>query len=133
MFTLRESLLINFHLVQTFDFSSQNESSHRWEDLCLSFPTGNFGSLRLPRIWLGICYIPILIPSSIPRDSISTATMPSLEREESRDRELVLKHQPSFSESGRASVPMYVSLGDGSVLITVILLRFVPHEADIFG
>lgn len=33
--------------------------------------------------------------------------MPSTEREDSRDRELVLKHQPSFSDSGRASVPMY--------------------------
>ena len=33
---------------------------------------------------------------------------PSSEREESRDRELVLKHQPSISDSGRASVPMYV-------------------------
>lgn len=32
--------------------------------------------------------------------------MPSVDREESRDRELVLKHQTSFSESGRASVPM---------------------------
>lgn len=33
--------------------------------------------------------------------------MSSTEREESRDRELVLKHQSSFSDSGRASVPMY--------------------------
>ncbi len=33
--------------------------------------------------------------------------MASSDREESRDRELVLKHQPSFSDSGRASVPMY--------------------------
>lgn len=33
-------------------------------------------------------------------------TMPSVDREESRDRELVLKHQPSVSDSGRASVPM---------------------------
>jgi flavoprotein len=38
--------------------------------------------------------------------------MPSMEREESRDRELVLKHQPSVSESGRASVPMYVNPAD---------------------
>lgn len=35
--------------------------------------------------------------------------MPSSERDESRDRELVLKHQPSFSDSGRASVPMYAN------------------------
>lgn len=40
--------------------------------------------------------------------------MPSLEREESRDRELVLKHQTSFSESGRASVPMYVAPSVGA-------------------
>lgn len=31
----------------------------------------------------------------------------SSDRDESRDRELVLKHQPSISDSGRASVPMY--------------------------
>ena len=40
--------------------------------------------------------------------------MPSVDRDESRDRELVLKHQPSFSDSvsGRSSVsiPMYVDL-----------------------
>ena len=36
--------------------------------------------------------------------------MSSVDREGSRDRELVLKHHPSFSESGRASVPMYASL-----------------------
>ena len=35
--------------------------------------------------------------------------MPSVDREESRDRELVLKHQSSFSDSGRSSVPMYVT------------------------
>ncbi|SLM34258.1 hypothetical protein LPUS_02996 [Lasallia pustulata] len=35
--------------------------------------------------------------------------MPSVDREGSRDRELVLKHQPSFSDSGRASVPMWDS------------------------
>ncbi|KAK4690788.1 hypothetical protein P7C71_g6083, partial [Lecanoromycetidae sp. Uapishka_2] len=35
--------------------------------------------------------------------------MPSVDREDSRDRELVLKHQPSFSDSGRASVPMWDS------------------------
>ncbi|KAL6715246.1 hypothetical protein ACLMJK_007510 [Lecanora helva] len=34
---------------------------------------------------------------------------PSSERSESRDRELVLKHQPSISDSGRASVPMWDS------------------------
>lgn len=33
--------------------------------------------------------------------------MPSVARDESRDRELVLKHHPSVSDSGRASVPMY--------------------------
>ena len=33
--------------------------------------------------------------------------MPSVDREGSRDRELVLKHQHSVSDSGRASVPMY--------------------------
>lgn len=36
----------------------------------------------------------------------TAATMPSADREESRDQELVLKHQSSFSDSGRASVPM---------------------------
>lgn len=35
--------------------------------------------------------------------------MPSAERDESRDRELVLKHHPSISDSGR-SIPMYVEL-----------------------
>ncbi|KAL9125184.1 MAG: hypothetical protein Q9217_005579, partial [Psora testacea] len=35
--------------------------------------------------------------------------MPSVDRDESRDRELVLKHQPSFSDSGRSSVPMWDS------------------------
>ena len=35
--------------------------------------------------------------------------MPSLERDVSPDRDsLMLKHQHSFSESGRSSVPMYV-------------------------
>lgn len=33
--------------------------------------------------------------------------MSSSERSESHERELMLKHQPSFSDSGRASVPMY--------------------------
>ncbi|KAL9638378.1 MAG: hypothetical protein Q9164_001585 [Protoblastenia rupestris] len=33
--------------------------------------------------------------------------MPSTDRDESRDRDLVLRHQPSFSDSGRSSVPMY--------------------------
>ncbi|KAL8717135.1 MAG: hypothetical protein Q9225_005601 [Loekoesia sp. 1 TL-2023] len=32
--------------------------------------------------------------------------MPSVARDESRDRELVLKHHPSISDSGRSSVPM---------------------------
>lgn len=33
--------------------------------------------------------------------------MPSVARDESRDREMVLKHHPSISDSGRSSVPMY--------------------------
>lgn len=42
--------------------------------------------------------------ASLIRDIV--VTMPSVDREESSERELVLKHQPSFSDSGRASVPM---------------------------
>lgn len=42
--------------------------------------------------------------------------MPSVAREESRDRELVLKHHPSVSDSGRASVPMYALLSAISVI-----------------
>jgi len=44
----------------------------------------------------------------------------STDKDESRDRELVLKHQPSFSDSGRASVPMYATLHG----------RFIDAEAD---
>ena len=44
-----------------------------------------------------------------PHSRRHSSVMPSVDREESRDRELVLKHQSSFSESGRASVPMYVN------------------------
>ncbi|KAL9602683.1 MAG: hypothetical protein Q9219_001673 [cf. Caloplaca sp. 3 TL-2023] len=36
--------------------------------------------------------------------------MPSVAGDESRDRELVLKHHPSVSDSGRSSVPMYALL-----------------------
>ena len=40
-------------------------------------------------------------------DSDREAAMSSsMEREESRDRELVVRHQHSFSDSGRSSVPM---------------------------
>ncbi|KAL8725650.1 MAG: hypothetical protein Q9166_007227 [cf. Caloplaca sp. 2 TL-2023] len=35
--------------------------------------------------------------------------MPSVARDDSRDRELVLRHHPSISDSGRASVPMWDS------------------------
>lgn len=48
------------------------------------------------------------IPCYDSRDIVEAA-MPSVDRDESResrDRELVLKHQPSISDSGRASVPM---------------------------
>lgn len=35
--------------------------------------------------------------------------MPSIEREESRDRDLVIKHQHSFSEANRSPIPMWDS------------------------
>lgn len=50
--------------------------------------------------------------------------MPATEREDSRDRELVLKHQPSFSDSGRASVPMYAHFA--RVDITLLLNAPIP-------
>jgi len=54
--------------------------------------------------------------------------MPSVEREESRDRELVLKHEPSFSDSGRSSVPMYAPQ---LVQLRVFLTFLEVYEANL--
>jgi hypothetical protein len=51
--------------------------------------------------------------------------MSSVDREGSRDRELVLKHQSSVSDSGRSSVPMYESF---LVFLTQLSL-FLHSEA----